>query len=634
MYTKITASLNRIHPVVWQSICLIVSLLIFSLILLNRSPNILRSAGMSLRTGFGLVIPLTVIILYLILQIPGRLGQLISFTGVMSLFALGLAGLWASGQTHSIILNGLLPISDATNYYIDALRIINGMEIFDFSAMRPFFPGFLSFLLWLSGKNLMTALGVLTAIAGISSFLLVREIQRTYWAETAAFFLVLIFLYHRHHSGTTMSESLGLTFALLGTALIWQGASAKKAAFALFGIVMIAFGLNIRPGAMFVLPALLLWGGYVFRGEKKFSLQFLFGGAVLIAIVFYLNNVMIKALAGPDAAAFSNFSWALYGLVSGGNSWTYIFEAHPELSLLLEAEVTSAIYRLSIELVLHEPTLLIKGALHYWGMFFSNTWYNAFSFVAGENYYANEAARWSMYLLSGVGIFKWLKDRKDPYASLAVITALGVLASVPFVPPTHAYRVRLYAATIPFFCLLPAIGVSYLSEKLGLHKVQTDIKKTPGNQFATIFSATLLAVMLVAPPLIKAGGERPVLPETACPADMGSVTVQFDEGTYVNVLRENIFFVDWMPNFHIGLFRRSSHDHADSNFTAALDAVNPPSTLFYALDLQSNSEALVIAEEGVLSKPGELLHLCGYWDDNPNASNYKIFHAIEPAAMP
>ncbi|MBK7691789.1 MAG: hypothetical protein IPJ31_11960 [Bacteroidetes bacterium] len=237
----------------------------------------------------------------------------------------------------------------------------------------------------------------------------------------------------------------------------------------------IALALNIRPGAMFVLPALLLWGGWIFRGQGKFSYKFFLWGSAIILFVFYANNKMIDFVAGPSGVAFENFSWAFYGLAAGGRSWRYVFEAQPN------AKDSAEIYRLAFELIRNNPSLIISGALFYWKMFFSSTWYNAYAFVAGENYLVNEIARWGMYILSALGIFKWFRNFRDATASLAVLGALGVLASVPFVPPTDAYRVRLYAATIPFFILLPGMGLSFLQEKMPVNFLKPHLKSTPGN---------------------------------------------------------------------------------------------------------------------------------------------------------
>ncbi|MBI3170632.1 MAG: hypothetical protein HYZ22_19295, partial [Chloroflexi bacterium] len=552
---SIKSLIEKTHPLIWQILCLGISIFVFSLILSNHSPLLLRPVSMALRTGFGLVIPLTALAIYAVFRIPGKLGDLFALTATMSLFALSLAGLWASGNTQSVILNGLIPLTDAAGYYTDATRLQYGMDVSNFTAMRPFFAGLLSFFLWLSDKNLMTAVAIFTAIAGFSCFLACREIQRTHGVEVAVFFLILIFLYYRHHSGTTMSESLGVPVSLLGVALLWRGISAQKEWFALFGIGMIALALNVRPGAMFVLPALLLWGGWTFRGERKFSFKFFGLGAAAVLLVFYANSRMIDFVASSGGVAFENFSWAFYGLASGGKSWTYIFESHPELQLLKDTEVTPAIYRLAFEQILADPSLIIKGALFYWRMFFSDSWYNAYAFVAGENYWVNQAARWGMYILGGLGAFKLFRDRNDPYASLAVLTALGVLASVPFVPPTDAYRVRLYAATIPFFILLPGVGLFFLQEKIPVRFIKPSLISLPKEYSSEAFSIAMIVVIIAAPIFVKTTGELPAPPETVCPPEMGSFFTRFDEGTSINIHRESKVFLDQMPDFHISAFR-------------------------------------------------------------------------------
>ncbi len=627
MKNKSSASTSQIQSYTWQIICLIVSILFYTFVLENRSPSFLRQLSVSLRTSFGVVILITTLVMYMIYRIPGKIGHLVGLTATMILFALPLAGAWVSGHTQSILISGLIPVSDATNYYIDALRILNGADISSFSAMRPFFPGFLAFLLSITGRNLMSALGILTALMGIASYIATREIQKTHGTEPAIIFLVLMFLYFRHHSGTTLSESLGVTVSLLGIALLWQGKRINKEWVMLFGLVLATFALNIRPGAMFVLPAFLLWGAWHFRGDKRYSIKFFITGALLIASVFFINKMMISVLAGPNKVAFSNFSWAFYGLASGGNSWTYIREVHPEVFSLGLQEQNRAIYKLSLDLILQNPSLLIMGSLKYWGAFFSSSWYNAYSFAAGDNYYINEVTRWGIYFLCAMGFIKWFTDRKDEYASLVSLATLGVLISVPFVPPTDAYRVRLYAATIPIFGLLPALGVAYIRDKLNFRLLPKNMPEAQTSNLAVQLCVIFLAVLLVAPTLIKISKHPAPIKAASCPSDMTMVTIQYDPGTYVNVTRENMVYLDWMPNFHVSNFRRNAHDLADNHLIEAMESIAPPSTLFYTLDYESNTEALIIIATDELSSPGQLVSLCGQWDDNPALVNFRVFQA-------
>lgn len=605
---------------IWHFLGLLVALLFFYLILVNLSTSIIRSLSIALRNGFGIAFFLSILFIYITYRIHGQIGELLAFISTMVLFSLGLAGLWISGNTQPLIMNGLIPISDATIYYVDALKILNGGDVSDFTAMRPFFTGFLSVLLWLTDRNLLFALGILTAIAGISAFLSSREIQKTHGAETSIFFLALIFLYYRHHSGSTMSESLAVPISLLGITMIWKSISNQNEKYYLFGLALLTIALNIRPGAMFVLIGMLIFGGFFFNRKKSFSINFFIISFIVIVCIFSLNKLVIYMLAGPGKNAFSNFSWALYGLVSGGQSWNYIFTVHPEV---LSENSNSAIYRLIIEQFFKNPLLTVQGALKYWEAFFSDSWYNAYAFVAGENYWINEVARWGIYILSIIGIINWMINRNNPYTILAITGALGVITSVPFVPPTDAYRVRLYAATIPFFVLLPAMGVSLLQEKL-LYRINKNFLNQYDDYLTIKLSISLLIAIVIAPIILKNTVNHVVISEFICPSDMDASVIKFDQGTYINVRRENQIFLDFMPNFHVSAFRESVHSLADPYLIEKMVSINIPSTLLYTLDLLSNQEVLVIINSNELPNQDALLYLCGYWESDPR---YSIFEA-------
>jgi hypothetical protein len=309
MKSKFPAFIEKIHPVLWQGICFSLSILVFSLILVNRNPNILRPLSMSLRTGFGLVIPSTALALFFLLRIPGRVGELIAITGVLSLFALPLAGVWASGKSQSVLFNGLIPLADAANYYIDSLRILVGWKISHFSAMRPIFPGFLSLLQAITGRNFMASLGILTAIAGYSAYFTSREVQRTHGAAAGTSLMILLFLFFRHHAGTSMSEILGMSVGVLGTGVIWHGLDRRSLPLSVFGLFALSLALNIRPGTMFVLPLVLLWIARIFRRPRGWvSLKAILWGMGVILISFFTNSLFVKMLADSSGTAFSNFS--------------------------------------------------------------------------------------------------------------------------------------------------------------------------------------------------------------------------------------------------------------------------------------------------------------------------------------
>ena len=621
---------NKINPYLWQVICLAVSITAFSLIVTNRSPNLLRPISMSMRSGFGLVIPITALLLYLCFRIPDRVGELISMTAVLSLFAMPLAGLWASGQSQSVAISGLIPLTDAANYYHDSLRIIAGQSISHFSAMRPFFPGFLSFLMSLTDRNFMFSLAIITAVAAVAIYYSVREIQRTHGAETAVFLLIILFLYFRHHSGTSMSETLGVPFGALGIALIWRGLDKQLHWLTLFGLFVTSFAMNIRPGTMFILPLLLLWTSWLFRKPNEYiSISFFFWGSIAIVLSFVLNSLTIRLLAEPSGTAFSNFSWALYGLASGGNSYTYIFVKHPELLLMPDPQQSRTIYRMAFDLMVHSPELFVKGAFHNWGMFFSDSWYSAYSFLESEGGKLYRITRWTIYTLCALGFIHWLIKPSDKYAGLVAVSAVGVLISVPFVPPTDAYRVRLYAASMMIFGLLPAMGLSLLIKRIKLDSLLPINTEIQGTNITAVISAMLVAIILAGPMIVKASPQKLPEFEFSCAANSDKIAIRFDAGTSVNIMREKDLFLDWMPNFHQGLFSRNIHDLADNNLIAYFDALRPGTSLVSTLDLISGEPALIVIPTHLLPAPGTSLGICGQWETEPGLKKYDLFVSSE-----
>jgi len=620
----------KIKTSLWQVIFLGISTALFSLILMNRSPNLLRPVSMSLRTGFGLVMPLTALILYLAFRTrsANRLGDFISMAATLSLFAMPLAGLWASGQTQSVAINGLVPLTDAAGYYIDSLRIITGQSISHFSAMRPLFPGFLSFVMSMTDQNLMTSLAVITLIAAISIHFGVREIQRTHGAEVAVFILIIVFMYYRHHSGTSMSETLGVPLGVLGMGVIWRGIEKRSQNLAIFGLFITALALNIRPGAMFTLPLILLWTGWVLRKDKEFiSLRFLFMGAIVITLSFVLNSLFIRLLAGPSGTAFSNFSWALYGLTSGGHSFNYVFQQHPEVSLLQDPEQSRTIYRLALDLIIHSPDLLIKGILQRYTMFFSDSWYSAFSFLESENGLVYVITRWTIYTLSALGFVKWIRKPNDPYSGLVAMAAIGVLLSVPFVPPTDAYRVRLYAASIVIFGLLPSMGVSLVIDQVKLKLFSQPNPEIQDSDAATAFAVVLVIMVLGGTLLAKASSQPTPSFIVNCPSSEDAIAIRFNAGTSINILGEKSLFLDWMPNFHHGQFKRNIHSLADMNLIHYLEELPAGISIFSSLDHLSDQSALILVPTNLLPQPNTYVGLCGHWESDPTIKVFDVFLA-------
>ena len=616
-----SSPVTSLTKILWirETVIYVTALFVCALILLNRSPNLLRPLSMNVMFGFGLLVPLLALILLFSFHASGWPGKFFSVVATLALFALALAGVWASGYTQSVSISGLLPLYDAQAYDVDALRLLAGRSIMEFSAARPLFTDLLATLLAITGRNLMITLAILTAINALACYLASQEILRTHGSLAAVFLFIFLFLYYRYRTiGTVMSENLGFPLGLLGVALIWRGIADRSQRLVLYGLLILSVALNARPGAFFILPTILLWGSWMFREpDRRFSWRFFLVGGCAIGAGFVLNLLVMRLIGTSSSVPFSQFSYALYGVASGGNPWSYVFQVHPELLELVEPEKTRTIYNLAFELIRQHPNLIVQGALHNWSLLFSNSWYSLFSFIGGENDFVNLLSRWILYALCLLGFIKWSRTMADPYLSFIGATTVGAFLSVPFVPPADSYGMRLYAASIMIFGLLPAMGLVFLLEKFKIYALHKPVLHSM-NSFELIGLSGLLIFLLVIGPLtVRGTSALSRITAASCPSDTDSIVIRLSPGSYVNLIKEKEFALDWLPVFHQGIFKRNVHGLTDTNLVGWMEDLAPSTTLLNTLDYQSNKSVLVTLPTAGLLKHGSSVKLCGRWEADP-----------------
>jgi hypothetical protein len=345
-----------------------------------------------------------------------------------------------------------------------------------------------------------------------------------------------------------------------------------------------------------------------------------------------VNIVLVRLLASSTGVPFANFSYTLYGLASGGKSWVYVFELHPELRNLPADEQSRIIYKMAFDVIRKDPGLLIQGAFYNWSMLFSDTWYSAYSFVGGEKRILRMISQWVMFALCVLGLVRWIRKSDDPLTGLVGVSALGIFVSVPFLPPTDAYRMRPYAASIIIFGLLPALGLLFGMEVLKLALIVKSGEASTKSGTLVMFTIFLVVPILLGPLLVKGLGEPPQFEQASCPSGLDLISIRFDRGTYFNILREKAPGLDWMPNFHIGRFKLNTHSLPDPTMIAWAEDRAPLSSLFYTLDYRSFRKVLVVARTGLLPAPDSLWQVCGEWEDEPALKVYNIFYAREEAS--
>lgn len=567
------------------------------------------AVGLFVRYNLVLTALIAIPLLYFTFKIKGAPGTLAGFTLTLLLFGLPLSGLWRSGASEPFIIGGLLPFSDAASYYSDALRVVEGYRFSAFSARRPLFPAFLTLLLAVTGENLVISIAILGAVIAASCYLAAREVQRSLGDLPAAVFLFTLFLFYRRIAGTTMTENLGLPLGVAAFAVLWSAAQKKQLWQTAAGLLILTLALNARAGTFFILPALILWSGFAFRGKRRFSLAAFGLNTAAVALGFLLNMLVFKLVADPGGMVFSNFSYTLYGVVAGGKGWMQILIDHPELAQLDDVARSARTYALIFDTWKAHPFNIVIGALKNWYDYLLPGGSGAFGFVRGSQAqnWVNYAVRLLLSLFAVLGLVKtWRKRREEPHAMM-LWAAAGIFLSVPFVPPTDANQMRVYAATVTFLITFSVLGLTevtgwFLKKKTVVARIENNDGKP-----AMVFGLSLAATAICGVLLVKGFAAPRELPLAECPKGQTQFLAWFTPGSLVGVGNAAGSLSEDQMTVPLTSFVTVNEGYAEMH-SALVQVVGQGAVLARPLDLLSMQyPLLVIGEEAATDLDGMVI---------------------------
>ncbi len=603
-------------------ISITIPLVIYAAVLIVGVPT---EISLAVRYGFTTVLVAIILLLYPAYRQSGWTGTLASLSLTLILFALPLLALWNSGISDGYTIGGLLPWSDARGYYWDAERLLEGGTFSEIPPQRPLFAGILATLLALTQQNLQVTVTLLVAITAISCFFAAREVQRSHGTAAGLVVVSTLFLFYRRFIGKTSTETLGLSLGAVGFALLWRGARLKQINDCLVGIFLLTLALNARAGAFFILPALIIWGTWSFRGAARFSMRFLISSSSVVLLGFILNSILLKTVGSPNGMAFSNFSYVLYGLIVGSN-WTQVMVDHPELNDIVEPELSRKIYALVFDKLRANPFALVTGSFRAWNLFILGDY--AFAFIA------NLKANFLLQLLSFIALLTCCRQRLDPNASLVLATTLGILVSVPFVPPWDADGMRAYAATIPALCVLPALGLAFLAKNMEWHPLVQVPNQENQSRLLLIFGIVLAVLSFLGPITIKTFSRPPQVADIKCQPGMSAVYVPIRTGSSINLVADDAISKTRIPNIRLSDFKKRMDGNGIDNFdalypeiTKELTNLGSSTTMMSTFNLKDWKWLLLIADSIKIPKQRGIVGVCGKKTTNPASLGYGFFYA-------
>ena len=591
-------------------------LFLLILLILDTNPVLLRSTAIALRFSFSLVFPALILVFVAVLFLPGHWGKWTASVIISMVFSIVLLGVWASGITDNYILSGMLPLADASDYYTNALHFPQTGLFSSFSSRRPIFNSVLVGLVFLADNDLILVQSLLTILTALCcAFTLVQLLDFLHPAAVSLL-TVTIFFYFRRFAGVISSEILGIALGMAGFLLLWRSILRKEMLFYCLGLFLSSLALFTRAGAFVILPMLVLWGTFYLRQKEMNVVHFVLLSLLPLVAAYLVNKLLFNVYGAADGTAFSNYAYSLYGLAKGGASWVQIFEDHPELTTLPINEQTSKAYQLALQLIFSKPVDFLSGILHEWGVFFSESYSSIWSFISPHPLQATGRnipmilSHAGLYLLSLAGILRFIKNPKCAHSAFAVFSFIGFLLSVPLAPPSHAYGLRVFAASIWVLGLLPAIGLNSLIPQKWQKAVNQ--QNNPALQMhlpALFLNSTIILLIVLGPVLAYPSPTALALPvENFCGQQGTLIFVPYHPRSTVAIEREDAFFLDGRSRYHQGRFMRNLHDIAALEYSNDFKLFDAPFVILPAVLLQSSDSAyLVFKPEELPDEQGNYL---------------------------
>ncbi|OQX65385.1 MAG: hypothetical protein B5M51_00915 [Anaerolinea sp. 4484_236] len=472
---------------------------------------------------------LTLILYYFSFRLPGNLGQIAGFSVTMILFALALSYMWSSGFSDNGILGGLLPYKDGYYYYNGARLLSIGHLLPRYAvqaADRPLFPSFISSLFFLTRNNFQWTLAILVGTVSSSCFFSAWHIRKKLGVLAASVYSTFLFFYIQPLIGYSLTELLGFAFGCLGFVLLWKAAETLSIRDLVLGIFTLMVGVSARAGAFFIFPMLILWAGWAFRGQNKFSFR-LAGITLVTVIISYLavNTIYPRLVVEPGNQTFGSFSYMIYGQVKGGAGWHSAIKdlgtRDPEVALRAAAQNFRA-----------HPVSLLIGVAKSYRDFFSPGEPGVFSFYSPHGNSGVNILLW----ITGLALLIWggivsARQKSLSTSSLCLAAFLGIFLSIPFLPPVDGGR-RFHASTMPFFFILPTIAISEMFPKL-----QHRIKDFIPDRHVHIPAILLILLTVVAPVFIQKMSAPPTIPMITCPPNQVPFAVEVNPGSYIDLVK-------------------------------------------------------------------------------------------------
>ena len=472
-------------------------------------------------------------------------------------------------------LLGVLPGSDANGYFTGALNLLYGEDIPPFAARRPLFITYLATILGVTGQNLILTLIIMAMVVSVALWLLTAEIRESFGVLPAALTaVIMIYCYAGRYTGKFLTEQLGIPLGMLALTIFLQGIRRKKFNYFVGGLFILTIALNARAGAMFALPLLAMWGA-TWHGRSKSLLRNLLILCGTVSLGFLINFGIFRFISSPGSIPFANFGFTLYGIVTGYRGWKSWNLDFPGAS---DAEA----FEVSLEIIRNSPDMFLKGMARAYQEFLNPQYFFSFLYLPPVE---QTMASLFLLILTGIALWRLVKNIRLQYAQLLLCVLAGILLSVPFAPPSDD-AIRAMTATTSFLALLT--GSAFISTHK-LYAVADQNSFFQLNRNAAIY----FSVVLILLPVVGWTVTKSIVPVPRSGVNCGPqeqpVVLTVTPYSYVNVVRNQQQSTSFLPNLRRVDMQKNLSEFPPGGLWKLLRQVESEQTIMIGLNMAGTS---------------------------------------------
>lgn len=551
--------------------------------------------------------------------------------GVLFAFViLPYSGLLNSGLSDQYALGGIIPWSDAFTMQLNTQRFLYGGLMGQSTAIRPLSLIFYAVFLHVSGNNYFALQVFLCVVTALCLIFTMDEVNRVFGTVCGAIFFTILFFYIRQRLGTFMTEPYGFFCGLLCCRFLLKGIRLRRQPLMLAAILMLSIGMNARPAAMFLFPALGLWYFFIFlRDNEK---RFLWAAAALLLMLsgFGMNRMAQRYVYGGEPIPNRQAAEMVYGLCLGGKSWGDVV-ASPEMIALNSSENVIADVASLCAPVLRAHPENVLSALRtiFVDSLIKSEYYGAFSYINGNPKGLQIPLRYSLMIFWLAGVFCLFQKRKDAAYSMLLVCAAGIILSECAAVPFSSNYLRLYAVSMWVPACITGLFLQFLSERIPSVKKHLSSAELsgPGREMVSdLLSVLILTIALFGAGYIKRNPlYRPSVLGSVCTRDEDILVTSIDKGSFIYLKERPSLTIEHAPNFRLPFVRQHIHDTASIEMFPFTDAIDKPTAIIRGIDLGNLEDALIFSPLDIVEGSTGYAQFCGVFLDPPILRNDRFF---------